>query len=64
LRGLECTQDPFANIGLGRLQGRDEIGQKLRRVVVLLIQRQLGGWSLALGQPSAHQRSFPKAGRR
>ena len=38
LRGLEHTQHPCSNIWRNRLQRRDEVSQKPRRVVIPFIQ--------------------------
>ena len=68
LRSMERSQHPCSNILHNRLQSRDEVGQKACEVVIPFLQRQPGHpnlWfaSLAIRDPFADQRGFPKAGR-
>ena len=40
LRGLKRPQRDFSNLWRNRLQGRDEINEKTRRVIIAFVQRQ------------------------
>ncbi len=63
LRGLKRTQHPFSNIRRYRLQSSDEVSQKAYGVVIPIVQRQPGGWTLATGDPFADQSGLAKARR-
>ena len=56
-------QDPCPSVGRNRLQRRDQVGQKARRVAISLVQRQPGNRSLAIGDPFADERGLAKTGR-
>jgi hypothetical protein len=62
LRGLKHTQQAPADSRRDRLQRGDEVRQKAREVVIPFVQRQPGGWSLAVCDPRTDQCGFAKAG--
>ncbi len=68
MRRLQRIQYVLANAGVNGLQGRDEIHQEAREVIVALVEREPGNapirsladWPI---RPFAQQRGLAKAGR-
>jgi hypothetical protein len=68
LRGFECAQRAFSDVGFNGLQGRDQVSQKADQVVVALVKREpgdgCGRWRSAhCLDPFTDQRRLAKAGR-
>jgi hypothetical protein len=62
-RSMKDGQRLLAETWRNRLQRRDEVCEELGRVVIRVVERQLGHQSLAAGDPLTDQQGFAKVGR-
>jgi hypothetical protein len=64
-RGLRAAQElksSLPQLGIDRLQGGDQVGEKAHGVVVLRLEREPGHWRSVLDHPLSQQGRFAKTG--